>query len=382
MMISEMLVIRLIETYFCQIIRRRRQTKVKTKKKILTSILLLIFSIFAVTACSHGGRSKNRLKAPEINYEQLNCRAVGDFKDGVQWVTRREVSYNQDENLYGLIDTKGQFLIEMTNEYIEVDSFYDDAAWVKVGNNQYRAIDKNGRYLTGTYEEVHIFSDDVAWVKSSGDWMVIDKNDNPIFTYDRVGNNKLSVFTDFSEGKCLVVLPVNEYGKDISYILDKNGNLLPLDIDISKYDYDVLHETFYLGKFVNGFARCGDKTFRTAGDAFRTLFYIKSDGSVLVLKKGDRILGGHEYSSAPDFENIEILAAGNFADGKANIIFEGKDELYYKVQIDEYGDFVSEPKNGLSASDRARAIMNFKSPKNSNITLSDLIAIHNGGFID
>ena len=110
---------------------------------------------------------------------------------------------------------------------------------------------------------------------------------------------------------------------------------------------------------------------------------MKNDGDVLALKigSGGGALAERHYS-APSFENIEICAAGNFIDGKANIIFVGKDELYYKIQIDENGNFVDEPKNGLSNSDLARALMNLKAPENSNMTISDITKIFSdNGYI-
>lgn len=341
------------------------------KTKFVVISLLLISAMLVITSCSSGGKDST----PKINYEKLNCRAVGEFNDGVQWVTREEVTYNSDVTLYGLIDTKGDFLIEMTSEFTDVDSFYNDAAWVQVGNNQYRAIDKNGKYLTGTYKEVEHFSDDVAWVKnSSGNWLVVDKNDNEVFTYEEYDG--VSRFSQFSEGKCIVFLYQNNYGKEAAYVLDKSGNLIPLDTTHISSDID-------LGLFVNGYARCGNKWGEVNGNVFCNLIYVKTDGSVLALKTGSG--GGllaRRYYSAPAFENIEICAAGNFEDGKANIIFKGKDELYYKIQIDENGNFLDDPTNGLSISDISSASMNFKSPENSNITLSDIIGMFSdNGFI-
>ena len=312
------------------------------KINLATIILLLISAIIVFTSCSSMGNDNT----PKINYEQLNCKAVGEFNDGVQWVTREEVTYNSDATLYGLIDTKGNFLIEMTSEYTDVDSFYNDAAWVEVGNNQYRAIDKSGNYLTGIYTEAERFSDDVAWVKNlNGTWMVIDKNDSEVFTYEAYDG--ILKFSQFSEEKCIVVLSENNYGKEAAYVLDKNSNLTPLETHINWYDLDI-----GLGSFENGYALCGNKWGEVNGNVFCNLIYVKTDGSVLALKTGSG--GGalaRRYYSAPAFENIEICAAGNFVDGKANIIFEGKDQLYYKIQIDENGNFINEPKNGVSAGD-------------------------------
>ncbi len=344
----------------------------KTKFAVIS--LLLISAMLVITSCSSRGKDNT----PKINYEKLNCRAVGEFNDGVQWVTREEVTYNSDATLYGLIDTKGNFLIEMTSEYTDVDPFYNDAAWVEVGNNQYRAIDKSGNYLTGIYKEADRFSDDVAWVKnSSGNWMVIDKSDNEVFTYDEYDG--VRKFSQFSEGKCIVVLSENNYSKKGTYVLDKSGGLIPLEVDVISHSLDI-----GLGKFENGYALCGDKWGEVNGNVFCNLVYVKNDGSVLALKTGSG--GGllaQRFYSAPAFENIEICAAGNFVDGKANIIFKGKDELYYKIQIDESGNFLDEPKNGLSNSDLSRALMNLKSPENSNITISDITKIFSGnGFIE
>lgn len=344
------------------------------KTKFAVIFLLLIFTMLVITSCSSGDTDN----VPKINYEKLNCRVVSEFSDGVQWVTREEVTYNSDATLYGLIDTKGNFLIEMTSEYTDVEPFYNDAAWVEVGNNQYRAIDKNGNYLTGAYEEAECFSDDVAWVKnSSGNWLVIDKNDNEVFTYEEYDG--VCKFSQFSEGKCIVVLYQNNYGKKAAYVLDKSGDLIPLENYISWYELDI-----GLGSFVNGYARCGNKWGEVNGNVFCNLIYVKTDGSVLALKTGSG--GGllaQRFYSAPAFENIEICAAGNFIDGKANIIFKGKDELYYKIQIDETGNFLEEPKNGLSISDLSTALLNFKSPENSNITISDITKIFSGnGFIE
>ncbi len=338
------------------------------KKTKLTAIaLLLISALLVITSCSSGGKDNTT----KINYEKLNCRAVGEFNDGVQWVTREEVTYNSDATLYGLIDTKGNFLIEMTSEYTDVDPFYNDAAWVEVGNNQYRAIDKNGNYLTGTYKEAERFSDDVAWVKnSSGNWLVVDKNDNEVFTYEEYDG--VLKFSQFSEGKCIVVLSQNDYGKEAAYVLDKNSDLTPLDTHISWYDLDI-----GLGPFINGYARCGNKWGEVNGNVFCNLVYVKTDGSVLALKTGSG--GGllaQRFYSAPAFENIEICAAGNFADGKANIIFVGKDELYYKIQIDENGNFINEPKNGVSVGD-------LLSGNGGDITTSDWVKMFSGnGFIE
>ncbi len=247
----------------------------------------------------------------------------------------------------------------------------------KVGKNQYRAIDKHGKYLTDTYKEFDNFSDEVAWVKNSNNhWLVVDKSGNEVFTYEKYRG--VTDFSQFSEGKCLVFLSENEYGKEFSYILDKNGDLLPLETDITSYS------EVGLGSFVNGYVRCGEKWGEVNGYAFCNLFYVKSDGSVLFLKTGSG--GGlmaRRYYSAPAFKNVEIYCAGNFKDGKAKIFFKGKDELYYKVTIDENGSFLNEPKNGLSASDMSRAIMNLKSPENSDITLSEIMKIYSGnGFID
>lgn len=337
------------------------------RTKFIVIILLLISAMLVITSCSSGGEQDT----PRINYENLNCTAVSEFNDGVQWVTREEVRYNSDATLYGLIDTKGNFLIEMTSEYTDVDPFYNDAAWVEVGNNQYRAIDKSGNYLTGTYKEAESFSDDVAWVKNSlGNWMVIDKSDNEVFTYEEYDG--VLKFSQFSEGKCIVVLSENNYGKKGTYVLDKSGDLIPLEVDAISHSLEI-----GLGKFENGYALCGDKWGEVNGNVFCNLVYVKPDGSVLALKTGNGggLLAQRHYS-APAFENIEICAAGNFVDGKANIIFVGKDELYYKIQIDENGNFINEPKDGVSAGD-------LLSGNGGDITTSDWIKMFSGnGFIE
>lgn len=338
------------------------------KMKLAIITLLLISTIISITSCS-SGVIKN--STPKINYEHLDCEAAGEFHEGVQWVTRRRVTYNSDDILYGLIDTKGNFLIEMTSEYTDVDSFYNDVAWVKVGKNQYRAIDKNGNYLTEIYKETYHFSDGVAWVKNSnGNWKVIDKNDNDVFKYEEYDG--VLKFSQFSEGKCIAVLSQNSYGKEAAYVLDKSGDLIPLETQIYFYNYSM-----ELGQFENGYARCYCKSGGTE-KFFSDLVYVKNDGSVLVLKNSSWGLWAEEYYSAPAFENTKICAAGNFENGKANIIFKGKDELYYKIQIDENGNFLDEPKNGLSISEFSAALMNLKSPENSNITMSDITDIFSG----
>ena len=343
------------------------------KTKTIAITVLLMFTAIFISSCL----SVKNIKTPQINYEKLNCEAVGDFNEGVQWVTRNEVTYNSDAKLYGLIDEKGHFLIEMTSEYIDVDPFYNGVAWVKIGNNQYRAIDKQGNYLTDIYKDTYSFSNDVAWVKStSNNWLVIDKNGNEIFTYEEYDG--VCKFSQFSEDKCIVVLSENNYEKKAAYVLNKKGDLIPLEHDVISYDWDIV-----LGSFINGYACCGNKWNEANRNVFCNLVYIKTDGSVLMLKTGSG--GGitaQRHYSAPAFENIEICAAGNFNDGKANIIFIGKDELYYKIQIDSNGNFISEPKNGVSISEISMALINFKSPGNSNISISEITDIFSGdGFI-
>ena len=329
----------------------------------VSAIILFVISAMVLSSCAVVDTNK----PPKINYEKLGCEAVGDFSEGVQWVTRNELTYNSDIQLYGLIDENGNFLIEMTSEYTDVEPFFNDAAWVEVGTNQYRAIDKRGNYLTETYKETYNFSDGVAWVKnSSGDWLVVDKNGNEVFTYEEYDG--VVRFSQFSQGKCIVVLSENTYGKKAAYVLDKSGDLVPIQTNVISEILDIS-----IGPFVNGYARCANKWNE---DIFCNLVYVSTDGSVLAIKTGSG--GGitaKRYYSAPAFENIEVCAAGNFENGKANIIFEGKDELYYKIQIDQNGNFLDEPKNGLSISDLSRALMSFQLPEGSNMTISDIVKI-------
>ncbi|HAB01140.1 MAG TPA: hypothetical protein DCE08_06760 [Ruminococcaceae bacterium] len=98
-------------------------------KKATFVTAVLMFAMMILSSCALGSKDDT----PKINYSRLNCEAVSSFSDGVQWVTRREVTYNSDTQLYGLIDEKGNFLIEMTDEYADVNPFCNDAAWVKSG---------------------------------------------------------------------------------------------------------------------------------------------------------------------------------------------------------------------------------------------------------
>lgn len=343
------------------------------KQNILILTALSLSVLFLTVSCASKSKSSLFKQDIKIDYSALNCEAVGSFNEGVQWVTRRETTYNSDVQLYGLIDEKGKFLIEMTDEYTDVEPFYDSAAWVKVGNNQYRAVDKQGNYLTDIYTEAQSFSDDVAWVKNpDGYWLVIDKNDDELFTYEKYKG--VYRFSQFSEGKCLVVLYTNDYNKKEVYVLDKDGNTISVENSQSWYDSDIT-----LGSFVNGYARCANKWGEVNGNVFCNLLYVKDDGSVLLLKTG---MGGgalaRRFYSAPAFENIEISVAYDFdEDETATVIFQGKDELYYKVRIDANGDFLEEPKNGLSYAEMGVAFTNPNSDvlKDSGFTVSDVVKI-------
>lgn len=267
------------------------------KKTLLISLMLLVVLL---TACNESQTKEtyiNENSIEHINFEELGyepCEA--SFSDNLLWVTKTESNYATRSVYYGCIDKNMNFLIPFTTQYSEVQPFSDGRAWVKPADELVNA--------------------------DIGNWKVIDTSGTVICEFEEIGDRS---HTAFSEGYCLVEL---DYIWGTPAVLKKDGTLIELNKE--EIPSSSPFNAYERHLFKDGMALC-------VSEHDDEMYYIKTDGSVFVLKD----LG---VSRVPDFYNLNITGAGDFENGIAPITFTGVDGLMYHVNIDKNGNMVEEPR--------------------------------------
>lgn len=268
------------------------------KKTLLISLILLTQLL---TACN--GNQIIETHIDENSIEQINFEELGyepcetSFSDNLLWVTKTESNYAQRSIYYGCIDKNINFVIPFTTQYAEVQPFSDGRAWVKPADE-----------LANT---------------GIGNWKVIDTQGTVICEFEEIRDG---CHTAFSEGYCLVEL--DHIGDTRTAVLKKDGTLIELNKEeVPSFSPFNAYERHL---FKDGMALCISKH----NDE---MYYIKTDGSVFVLKD----LG---VSRVSDFYNLNITGAGDFENGIAPITFTGADGLMYHVNINKNGNMVEEPR--------------------------------------
>ncbi|MDA0193833.1 MAG: WG repeat-containing protein [Bacteroidetes bacterium] len=116
-----------------------------------------------------------RILAPEFDY-------ISDLKDDQLMIV------NRDDD-WGVVDRKGSFIINMTDEYQEIRDFSEDFLVIKK-DDRYGFIDLNGKLrIANRYDDVQTFNDGQAAVKILGNWGFIDRLERLSIQprYDRIG---------------------------------------------------------------------------------------------------------------------------------------------------------------------------------------------------
>ena len=155
------------------------------------------------------------------------------------------------ENPIGIVYKNNKpYIVNDKNELLSLEQyetivpFFDDILIVKK-NNLYGYINANGSVLSDCiYTEAYPFKEDKAVVRQNNTLMIIDKNLNTLYTFDR----NISSTSSFSEGKLVVSKTVDNITKYKYLSYNDQTNSFELLDDLS-FDY--------CGDFVNSMAKVG-----------------------------------------------------------------------------------------------------------------------------
>jgi len=269
-------------------------------KKIICCIVLSILLVLCFTSCGKNTYDEisNENSIEGIDFSALGCEPYeSTFYDDALWVTKTESDYSKSITYFGCIDKDSNIIVPFTDKFAEVQSFSDDRAWVKFNDER-----KN---------------------MNAANWGIIDKSGNIIRKFDVVFKGQ---HTKFSEGYCLAE-GTAELAPPL-YVVHKNGDLIQIDRDAVPQGSPFNIST--INVFKDGYVLCEDETYD------HHLYYIKTDGSLLILKENGR-------SPLADFKNLNIYHATDFDDGQARVDFKGADGLHYSVHIDGNGNMIDTP---------------------------------------
>lgn len=217
----------------------------------------------------------------------------GDFHDGIAWVCKSDYSGIK----YGYINTKGDYIIPLTQEIKECYDYQNEVFIV-------------------------IYESDVA--SNYGDIILYDKSGNELYKIEDSCAQKPFI-KYFNNKNIYIAHPYYGVAAQESYMYEyKTGKLFHIDAsctDSSDY-YDGL---LYLGDYK---------------DPSNAMGYVKGRGVCFADSKGNIVL---VLSTDTNENYFSVFSASDFQDGKSNILFAGQNKKYYTVTIDKTGKWLNEP---------------------------------------